>query len=355
MRPAACVILAAAVALTAAERPAIRLEADGTFRVTGWRTPLSKASEAFAVHVDSVQGGPPVAGAYRLDGGELVFRPRYPLQAGVRYRATLHAVSPPVTAIFELPKPAAAPATRLTRIYPSADQLPENQLKLYLHFSAAMSMGEAWRRIRLLDDRGQPVSLPFLEIEQELWDRGRRRLTALFDPGRIKRGLVPSEDVGPPIVAGHQYTLVVDAGWPDAAGRPLRESFEKKFRVGPADRTSPAVDLWRITPPGGSTDALVVDFPEAMDRALLDHLLEVRDSGGAAMAGEVLIDREETRWSFRPRQAWKPGTYALVVETAIEDLAGNRTDRLFDVDRFERIETRPGAETRSIPFVVGSR
>jgi hypothetical protein len=50
-----------------------------------------------------------------------------------------------------------------------------------------MSRGEAYRRVHLLDATGRPINLAFLEIEQELWDPEGRRLTLLFDPGRVKR------------------------------------------------------------------------------------------------------------------------------------------------------------------------
>ena len=61
----------------------------------------------------------------------------------------------------------------------------------------------------------------FVEIQQELWDTNNTRLTVLFDPGRIKRGVLPNEQLGPPIVDGKHYTLLIDRGWQDARGVPL--------------------------------------------------------------------------------------------------------------------------------------
>ena len=109
---------------------------------------------------------------------------------------------------------------------------------------------------------GKPVVLPFLEVDQELWDRDYQRLTVLFDPGRIKRGLLPLADVGSAIEDGKQYTLVVDQDWRDARGAPLAASFRKPFRAGPADRTPPDPAKWRITAPrAGASDPLIVEFP----------------------------------------------------------------------------------------------
>jgi len=87
-------------------------------------------------------------------------------------------------------------------VFPSAAALPANQLKFYVQFSAPMSRGEAWKHIRLLNHEGKPVDLPFLELDQELWDPNYQRLTILFDPGRIKRGLLPREEAGPIIEQG---------------------------------------------------------------------------------------------------------------------------------------------------------
>jgi hypothetical protein len=64
------------------------------------------------------------------------------------------------------------------------------------------------------------------------------RLTLFIDPGRIKRGVLPLEEVGPSLEAGKSYTLVIDREWIDGSGNPLQESFEKTFKVGPPDRRS---------------------------------------------------------------------------------------------------------------------
>ena len=120
----------------------------------------------------------------------LVFRPRFPLQPGLRYRAVLgkSGDGQPLVRFFDLPTEHIEPMTHVRAVYPSADLLPENLLKFYLHFSAPMSRGEVYRRTRLLDGSGKSVEMAFLELEQELWDAEGKRLTILFDPGRIKRG-----------------------------------------------------------------------------------------------------------------------------------------------------------------------
>jgi len=73
-------------------------------------------------------------------------------------------------------------------------------------------------------------------------------------------------------------------------------------------------------------------FPEPVDHGLAMHAIAVRNAEGRSVPGEVAIDQEERRWRFTPTEIWQPGMHALVIDTALEDLAGNRVGRLFDVD-----------------------
>ena len=59
----------------------------------------------------------------------------------------------------------------------------------------------------------------FLPLESDFWNADHTRYTVFFDPGRVKRGILPNRDMGRALVAGRQYTLEVNADWPDAQGR----------------------------------------------------------------------------------------------------------------------------------------
>ncbi len=330
------------------------------FRVSGAKYSAAEGRKAFAVYVEGAGGSvsagqPPILGSYRIEGGALVFEPRFPLEPGMRYRAVLRPAGPvePLVKVFEIPEEGPGPPTFVEHIYPSASRLPENQLKFYLHFSAAMSRVEAYRHVHLLDSDGKRIDLPFLELDQELWDRAGRRLTVFFDPGRVKRGLLPREEAGVPIEAGESYTLVVDRAWPDAKRRPLEQDYKKPFTVAPADREPPSLETWKLAPPAaGTVAALTVTFPEPLDHALLLQLVRVVTPARLPVAGRVRVDREETRWRFTPSRPWEAGRYDLEVGTVLEDLAGNTLDRPFEVDVFERVEERIIEETRSLSFEV---
>jgi len=344
----AAVLLAAAAT---AQSVSIQLD-NGGFRVEGWKASstadLSSIFQVFAGEGDV----PPMLGSYSIERGEIVFHPRFPLAPGIRYRAEF---APPsatrVERIFDGPvKEAHGPATRVERIYPSADVLPVNQLKFYLYFSAPMGRGDAYRHLHLLDDVGQAVPLAFVEIDQELWDSSYQRLTVLFDPGRIKRGLVPQQELGTPIVEGKKYTLVIDRQWLDARGAALAEEFRKSFRGGPADRTPPDPKEWRVAAPkAGTSEALTIHFPDPMDYALLQRMIDVQ-----GVTGSIVVDRDETEWRFTPDRPWTARDYRIVVNTALEDLAGNRVGRAFDVDTFQPASALASEKTVVIPFTAGN-
>ena len=359
--------------LTAASQEfSVRIEND-SFRVVGWKPTPTQASQDWSkiFRVYSGTGDvPPLAGDYAIENDSLVFHPRFPLEPGVRYRAVFQ---PPnsgkaVAATFEKPKQKLAPTTRVAHVYPSTDVLPSNTLKLYIYFSAPMSRGEAWQHIHMLDEKGQPLKFEFVEIQQELWDTSQTRLTVLFDPGRIKRGVRQNETLGPPIVEGKQYTLVIDRNWQDSRGVPLAEDFRKQFRGGPADRTPPDPKTWHIiAPAAGSSADLVIDFPKPMDFALLQRMLQVSagsavvgtitSSGanvgaGNKLPGTVTVDKQETEWRFTPKQPWKRGGYQLLIDTGIEDLSGNHIGQPFDLDKFQTVTKNIETQTISLPFDI---
>jgi hypothetical protein len=321
-----------------------------------------RASAVFAITVESGEKNPPpLLGSYQVEGDILRFRPRFPLERGLRYRAVLKPGLLPTTsdqalvveAEFTLPRLPASAMTHILQVFPSRTTIPENQLKLYVQFSAPMRRGGIYRRIHLLDDAGRAVLLPFLEIDEELWDPSGTRLILLFDPGRIKSGLKPREEMGPILQAGHSYTLVIDREWPDAEGNPVREPFHKTYRAGPADVVSPDPATWTIRPPApGTRDPLQVTFPEPLDRALLARALEVLDARGRPVPGEKTIDAEETVWRLRPARPWAPGDYRIVIDKDLEDLAGNQIGRVFEVDVFEHVEAKPNAKTAERRFLM---
>ena len=74
------------------------------------------------------------------------------------------------------------------------------------------------------------------------------------------------------------------------------------------------------------------------------------------MSGNVSVDKQETEWRLTPREPWRAGNYQLVVDTALEDLAGNHIGQAFDIDVFDRGQTPLRfTATASAPWIVVSQ
>src|SRR5215475_1635769 len=292
-----CLAVVLALSTTAAAQSvSIQLEGN-VFKVVG-------ASTGALVVYAGAGDVPPLAGKATVEAGAIVFRPTFPLAPGVRYRAVFTPTrGSAVEKTFDGPPRRSTSTTHVERVYPSADVLPSNQLRLYIYFSAPMSRGEAEQRIHILDAAGKIVPRVFLP-GQELWDPDNRRLTMTFDPGRIKRDLVSNRAMGPPIVEGKRYTLLIDREWRDATGVPMTEEFRKTFRGGPAVRRPPDPKTWKIvSPTAGSHAPLVVAFGRPMNYTLLQRMLKVAGPRGD-VAGAVEVGRNELEWRFTPQQPW---------------------------------------------------
>lgn len=296
---------------------------------------------------------PPMIGSYRATEKTLRFDPQFPLQPGIRYRAVFRPGQLTLTSTFALPAAQALATTVVATIFPSADVLPENLLKFYVHFSAPMSRGQIYDHIQLLEASGRPVELPFLQIDEELWNANMTRLTLFIDPGRIKRGVLPLEEVGPALEAGKKYELLIDRAWKDAAGSPLKDTFRKPFTVGPPDREPPDHAGWKLdVPKSQSRDPLTVSFLEPMDHALALRLISVLTSSGEAVRGEKTLRDHERRWVFIPDAPWRIGDYALSIHTHIEDLAGNNIGKPFEVDLFDGVQRNLTNTIVKLPFSI---
>ena len=86
----------------------------------------------------------------------------------------------PVRVILALPKPEVEPTTIVTHVWPSGTRIPENQLKIYIEFSASMSHVDGLKYIRLLDSKGNEVEDPFLPLGSQFLDSDYQRYTVFF-------------------------------------------------------------------------------------------------------------------------------------------------------------------------------
>jgi len=308
----------------------------------------------------------PILGDYEISQTALRFTPRFPFLAGRTHRIRLDVAglyraanlaaasnSTALTASFALPDaPAKFPKTRVTKIFPSADTLPANTLRFYIHFSDPMTRHNIARHIRLERADGGPVKGAFLEMENGLWDPTSKRLTVFLHPGRIKRGLVLNEREGPPLQAGVRYRLIVDRAAEDEEGQPLLAPFVKEFTAATEIRTTPATSQWILAPPAsGSRDPFILTVDRPLDEALFSRVIHIQSPDGKIIQGDVNVDEGETRWRITPYSAWRPGTYLLYAAAELEDPAGNRPTRLFD-DEIHGDQHRDESRVIALPFQI---
>ena len=281
----------------------------------------------------------PTAGRFEIDEDAICFVPRFPFLDGTSYSLLVcsgpgeRSVDSPEIWTIQRPASEGTPTTGVVAICPSAGELPVNQLKFYVHFSSPMSEDWALRAVhvrRAAND--EPLDGVFLEMEPELWDRDRRRLTLILEPGRIKRGLAPNEEAGYPLIEGVPVIVTVHTDFRDAAGRPLRNGAERHYEIGPPVRARVNPEDWRYRcPTAGSTEPLTVEFDRPLDHALLEQSLWV-NAAGVALAGRGSAGPEERSWQFEPQSQWEEGRHQVIVDPRLEDLAGNSLIRVFDRD-----------------------
>jgi hypothetical protein len=302
-----------------------------------------------------------MAGRYVVDGDAICFLPRHPLLPGTSYtmlvgRAlTGNARGDELLAVrIEVAPAFGEPRAHVVEMYPTAPEIPRNQLRLYVEFSTSMSEGEVKRSVHVVRaDDGAPLAGALLPMEPELWDRQRRRLTVLFDPARIKRGLAPHREAGYPLQTGVAVEVIVDEAFRDADGLTLVTSFRRRYEVGPDVRRHVDVRDWDIEPPASPVAPLVVVFDRPLDHALVNRCLHVTGDDGGRVRGAASVAAGERRWEFEALDEWCRGTYRLVVNRTLEDLAGNSLVRVFDRD-LARAEDAPIAlDDATIEFEVG--
>lgn len=281
---------------------------------------------------ESNRPGAAMFGAYERRGAELIFVPRHPLQAASLYRASFEVDGKTIAVDYLVPAKKGSTAALVEKVYPSADVLPANQLKFYIHFSRPMREGkEVFDRIKLLDAGGKTIAEPWRRTE--LWSADNRRLTLWIHPGRIKQGVNLRDEEGPVLASSRRYTLLIGAELLDADGQPLSKEHCKTFRTGPEKQNRPLVEDWKLDVPAAGTQAeLTVRFPDPLDRALVERMLRIVDAAGREVKGTITVGPEERSWSFRPALPWQSQDYVIHVDGELEDLAGNTPIKSFDVD-----------------------
>ena len=328
--------------------------------------------DAFRIYVDHeggcCEGRIPMQGTYHQQNDGVTFQPDFPFSPGTRYLVrvaashageaetlsstrVMHQGQEFLESRFTLPTKQVPQPAKVVKILPTSDELPANLLRFYIYFSSPMRRGFSDTSVTLIDEQGLIVSKPFMQFKQELWDPEQKRLTIIFDPGRIKRGV--STNLPPALEEGKFYRLIIDGNWEDAQGNLLHRQYEKHFRAHSALRSNPDPTQWGMTlPSGNSKESVNLTFLRPFDHALLRRMITIRSKTDESIEGSIKIDQAETRWQFTPTHPWKEGQYAIHVDARLEDVAGNNLQGLFDRPVQESLSNAVEFE---LPFLLGAQ
>lgn len=295
----------------------------------------SRPAELFEVFLGSddpcCTGRLPISGRYAQTEDVLAFFPAFGFEPGQDYVVRIRTADDDALFPFRITSSIEAIPAAVTELYPSGGALPENTLRFYIHFSVPMRPHVAFDYIRLSDASGTVDEAAFMRFAQELWNEDRTRLTVLIDPGRIKREVATNLELGPALLAGGQYALTVEGGWPSADGATVLSAFTRTFQVSDPLRTRPDASLWNANAPCvGTVEPLTIAFDRPFDRHLLMQALRVETEEGAAIYGMIEIADAEHQWSFTPHQPWSLEDLNLVANPTLEDVAGNNFRDLLD-------------------------
>jgi hypothetical protein len=271
------------------------------------------------------------------DGDDVCFVPRFPFLADTEYEVEVDGTV--VGRATRADESSSEPPTEIVAIRPTSATVPRNLLRCYVEFSAPMRAAGA-AHVRMIGADGTPVVGALLATEYELWDAEHRRLTVLLDPARIKRGLVSHTEVGYALQERSAVSMVVDAEFPDASGRPLLAGATRSWQVVGDERRQVTPSSWSLMPgAAGTREPLHVGFDRSLDHGLVARCLQVADPE-RQLAGVIEVGDEERSWRFVPAAPWVAAPHRLVVDPVLEDVAGNSVRRVFDRD-LARAEDRP--------------
>jgi hypothetical protein len=227
-------------------------------------------------------------------------------------------------------------AQSVTSIEPSAPVLPSNTLRFYITFDRPARGLVHQSGIELLDSKNIPVENAFMDFGQELWSPDGKRLTVLFDPGKVKRGVEAPRSELSPLEENENYKITFG-------------TFQQAFRVGPAirDRVDPA--SWLIPTVEAPARTVDIKFDRVMDAALLADQLEVQDDEGRPVMVAVRVIGGGLGVRLEPSRPFKKGEYRINISPILEDVAGNRINEALDHPVNEKPSESPGLV---IDFVV---
>ena len=307
-----------------------------------WNAPIHNLAVFLVDSNDTIR----IHGDFIKTDEDLVFIPEFPLLDKVAYRLK----SGNETFDFSV-KAKIDTIPSVTHVYPTADTLPENLLRMYIQFSNPMKTLGNIEKIRLINENQKEVIGAIFNNVYELWDDSQTQLTIIFDPSRVKTGLVANETLGRALQSNKQYKIVI-GDLEDIYGQKLTQPYIKSFSVVTADIVSPDSNYWKfVLPKANSKSVLAIHFLDTVDRMSLLNRIQVFNAKNELITGSIYLKNKEKTWEFIPDNKWLSKDYVLRINSRLADPSGNNLNGLFD-HNIGSLKNKQEGKIIEIPFQV---
>jgi hypothetical protein len=220
-------------------------------------------------------------------------------------------------------------------IFPSANELPANTSRFHIVSDCDMRNSLMPGDVSLSVDSQVGGANASRSFGSTNWSEDGQRLTLHCDVHPVRRRGDPPGDNGPHLIPGLRYVMSVR----DRSGRDIRSSLKVVgFKAVEAEHRSLDSSLWKLVLPAIETRRSVhLRFDRPMDRMSLLAGVSVIDDRGHVVDGALQCGSAETSIDFVPDRKWSGGEFHLQLSALIEDVCGNRFEKL------------PGARVRKRP------
>ncbi|WP_339334337.1 MULTISPECIES: hypothetical protein [unclassified Croceitalea] len=300
------------------------------------------------ITLQEAKSSAPIIGQLYRDGEIHYFEPIVPFAYEKKYSLAYK----DSIVYFKIETPKDYQFLSVNAIYPRATELPANILKFHVQFSRPINLANVYDHIYFISSRGIIVDRAILPLENVLISADGTLLTLWIEPGRQKRGLSPNEELGQVFSPGESYTLVVSNRLKDQNGINMQNPFSHQFRVMKPDREKPKIASWEITAPlANTTSDLVINTGKALDFMSATQKVTVYDSQENLVYGQWDLTNGDQQLIFKPNKKWVKGTFSLLFDERLDDLAGNNLLQVFDNEISTKSE-QANYEEFKLSFVV---
>lgn len=281
---------------------------------------------------------PAVLGDYSVRNNQIVFTPRFLPDPSISYIISFSNAK--LNSIFDTSlnneiftekvnfSAIDSKEPEVVSISPDLTTFPENILRIYVEFNSPMSFENPYHFISIKNNQGEQLVEPFVIIPEGLWNIDRTRLTILFHPGRIKRGVGPNMTEGDILENGKKYIMEISKEWKGSSGKTLNSSFQKSFTVSYPLREKINFIEWDLI--ANEDGVLYIKTLHPLDQVLAKRMLFIK-----AKEGDIQPSRVEFISAYQLRITWSKQSvseYELIIDPRLEDICGNNPLNAFDYE-----------------------